>query len=211
MQPRTVLLALAMLAAGAAAAAADSLWRPSPGPHFHWFADTKARRVGDIVTILISEKSEAKTDLSQSHSKETAANAVIEEFRNLCGINKPADGATDATKGLPVIDWKSSRTYDAKATAESKDELELRISAVVKEVLPNGHLIIDASRQIRHDHDVRIIHLTGIVRPADIAAGNTVRSESIAEARISYEGFGPAARAKHKGIGNRLIDLIWPF
>ena len=163
------------------------------------------------MTILIKEESKAKTDLSETHTKETKTNAKINELRNLLGVNKPADGATDAEKGLPVVDWESKRESDSKAESESSETLELRVSAVVKEVLPNGNLLIAASRQVRHDRDLRVVHLTGIVRPVDVAADNTVLSENIAEARISYEGYGPASRTKNKGLGNRFLDLIWPF
>ena len=211
MRLRSAVLGIGLAVLAAAPAAGDSLWRHSPGPHVHWLADTKARRVGDIVSIVIKEESKATTDLSQSHSKETETNAVFSEIRHILGINKPSASATGADKGLPVVDWKSSRSYDAKAKAESEDKLELRISAVVKEALPNGNLIIEGSREIRHDHDIRVIHITGIIRPADVAADNTVLSEHIAEARISYEGVGPAARTKRKGWGNRFLDLVWPF
>ncbi len=206
-----IALPLIGLYALAAAARADSLWQAAPSPHFHWLADTKARRVGDLVTILINEESKAKTDVSETHSKETKTNAAINEFRNLLGINKPPDGATDEDKGLPVVDWGSKRAYDSKAEAESEETLELKISAMVKEVLPNGNLLLDASRQIRHDNDLRVVHLMGIVRPLDVAADNSVKSSSIAEARISYEGYGPAARTKRKGWGNRVLDTLWPF
>ena len=211
MRCRTSICCGIVLALVAGPGAADSLWKGAPSPQFHWFADTKARRVGDIVTILIKEESKAKTDLSETHTKETKTNAVIREFRNLLGVNKPPEGATDEEKGLPVVDWESKREYDSKAESESNETLELRISAVVKEVLPNGNLLIDASRQVRHDRDLRVVHLTGMVRPVDIAANNTVQSESLAEARISYEGRGPASRTKGKGWGNRLLGLVWPF
>lgn len=204
-------IAMALVVTVGLPALGDSLWKGAASPHYHWFADTKARRVGDVVTILINEESKAKTDLSQSHTKETKTNAVIKEFRNLLGINRPPEGAGDEDKGLPVVDWESSRAFDSKAESESTESLELRISAVVKEVLPNGNLLIDASRRIRHDDDIRVVHLTGIVRPTDVAAANTVASTSIAEARISYEGYGPATRTKRKGWGNRFLDAIWPF
>jgi flagellar L-ring protein precursor FlgH len=208
---RTTVFAIGLLATTAVPAPADSLWKGAPSAGFHWFADTKARRVGDIVTILIQEESKAKTDLSQSHSKESETKAAINEFRNLLGVNKPPDSATDETKGLPKVDWDSERKFDSKATTETEETLELRISAVVKEILPNGNLLIDASRQVRHDRDVRLVHLMGIIRPVDVAAGNTVASTSIAEARISYEGCGPATRARQKGWGNYIIDFFWPF
>ncbi|MFW6164430.1 MAG: flagellar basal body L-ring protein FlgH [Planctomycetota bacterium] len=204
-------MAVALAATLGLPALGDSLWKGAASPHAHWFADTKARRVGDVVTILINEESKAKTDLTQTHTKETKTNAVISEFRELFGVNKPADGASDEEKGLPVMDWESSREFDSKAENESTESLELRISAVVKEVLPNGNLLIDASRRIRHDDDIRMVHLTGIVRPIDVSAANTVASTSIAVARISYEGYGPATRIKRKGWGNRFLDVIWPF
>ena len=212
MHPRHALLALGLATLTALPAAADSLWQQTPAPNFHWLADIKARRVGDIVSIVIKEESKASTDVSESHSKETSANAVVEELRcALLGINKPKDSSDTDTRGLPALDWKSSRKYDSSAKAESEDNLELRISAVVKETLPNGNLLIDGSRKIRHDDDVRVIHITGVIRPTDIAADNTVKSESIAEARISYEGQGPAVRTKKKGWGNHVLDFIWPF
>jgi flagellar L-ring protein precursor FlgH len=208
---RTIATVSGLLVALAAPTRADSLWASAGDPRFNWFADNKARRVGDIVTILIKEESKATTDVSQSHSKDSETKAAIEEFRHLCGINKPESDATGDDKGLPAIDWNSSRKIDSKATAESKEALELRVSSVVKEVLPNGNLLIEARREIRHDRDVRQVHLSGIVRPVDIGADNTVLSTNIADARISYEGFGPASRTKHKGWANRLIDFIWPF
>lgn len=204
------LIALALAALLAAPAAADSLWKGNEDKP-HWFSDTKARRVGDVVTILIKEESKAKTDLSQSHKKDSSTKAMVNELRAIFGINKPKDGATDESAGLPVVDWQSTRNYDATASAESEEELELRISATVREVLPNGNLLIDAARQIRHDRDVRVVHLTGIVRPQDVTRDNTVLSQSIAEARISYEGYGPANLTKRKGCANRVLDLIWPF
>ena len=104
MRPHTAILAIGLAALAAVPAAGDSLWRQGAAPHFHWLADTKARRVGDIVSIVINEESKASTDLSQSHSKETETNAVISEIRHLFGINKPSASATGADKGLPAVD-----------------------------------------------------------------------------------------------------------
>jgi len=190
---------------------ADSLWPKDREAEPRWFNDLKARRVGDVVTVLIKEESKATTDLSESHSKDTKATASVEELRLLGLVNKPKVGAADDEKGLPKVDWKSSRTYDAKAKAESKEKLEVRVAAVVIEKLPNGNLVIEGRREIRHDRDVRYIHVCGIVRPADISADNTVLSERLANAKITYEAEGPSARTKNKGWMAYLVDFIWPF
>jgi len=207
---RTPRLALALLALAAACAGADSLWLAAGHDGVSWFSDVKARRVGDVVTVLIDEESEATTDLKQSESKVTDTTGTIEELRNLLLISLPKEGEALGT-GLPKVSWNSNRKYDATAKSESKDKMALHVSAVVKEVLPNGNLLIEGYRQIRHDHDQRLVHVAGIVRPTDVAADNTVRSEAIAEARISYEGEGPSARMKSRGWASRLLDSIWPF
>jgi len=198
-------LAIAPLAAG------DSVWPKNPEARPRWFNDLKARRVGDVVTVLIREESTATTDLSESHSKDTKATASVAELRLPGLINKPKPDAADDEKGLPKVDWKSSRTYDAKAKAESKEKLEVRVAAVVVERLPNGNLVIEGRREIRHDRDARFIHVCGVVRPADISADNTVLSERLANAKITYEGAGPAARTKNKGWFACVVDFLWPF
>jgi flagellar L-ring protein precursor FlgH len=211
MRSATRIWVIGALGVAAAAASADSLWPASGATGGHWFADTKARRVGDMVTILIKEESTATTDVSQTHDKQTEGEYIIEKLRGLCGISKPKEGAAADEKGLPEAKWNSSRTYDAKSKAESKEALELRIGAVVKEILPNGNLLIEGRREIRHDEDVRLVHICGLVRPADVAADNTVLSQYISEAKISYETSGPSAKTKNKGWGGRILDSIWPF
>ncbi|MFP4055876.1 MAG: flagellar basal body L-ring protein FlgH [Candidatus Brocadiia bacterium] len=215
MSARIPALAILLAVLPAGPASADSLWPGSEQPRPGWFSDLKARRVGDIVTILIDEEAKATTDLSQSHSQATETGGAIKKIQNVLGINKPDPAATTTTTaaeaGLPAVEWEASRKHDSTAKTESKEELELRIAAAVKEVLPNGNLLIEATRQVRHGRDVRLVCLSGIVRPADITAQNTVRSEHIAQARMSYEGRGPAMRVRNKGFFAHVIDFVWPF
>jgi len=211
MRSPAILSAVGLLALAAAPARADSLWPAAGEPGFQWFSDTKARRVGDIVTILIKEQSTATTDLSQSEQKDTATTAVIKQICHVLGINKGGDTSSTGDTGLPSVDWNSARKFDAKAKAESKEALELQVSAVVKEILPNGNLIVEGHREIRHDYDRRLIHISGLVRPTDITPSNTVLSEHIAQARVSYEGDGPASQTKNKGWANRILEAMWPF
>ena len=216
MSKRAAVVILAMLSAARPTAVADSLWtRRSLNP----ITDTKARRVGDIVTIVIKEKSEATSDLSETHDKTTDTTGVITEIKNLFGFwgksSETPKGTVNAdgskVEPLPSVDWDSERKYDSSQKAEAKETLELRLSAIVKEVLPNGNLLIEASRSIQHDRDVRRVFISALVRPEDVGLDNTVLSEKLAQARIVYEGRGPASRTKNKGWGNQIVDLLWPF
>jgi len=211
-----ITLAGLLLAAIAAPAAADSLWKQSTDPDFCWFADTKARSVGDVVTVLIKEETKAKTDQTRSETKTTSGLAQIVRFFgntacSLLGIQKYDATSKNPTTPDPQAQWKSDRKFDAKALAESKENLELRISATVKEVLPNGNLLIEGHREIVQDGDLRRIHVSGIIRPMDVTSDSTVLSERIADARILYQGAGSAMDTKNKGWGERLVDKIWPF
>lgn len=200
-----------LVALGCVPAAADSVWQAGARAPASLIADHKARAVGDIITILIKEETTAKSDLKESHAKESATKAAITEIKNILGYTRPDVTPSGKTRGLPSVDWSSTRTYDSEASAESKKSLEFRITAAVKEVLPNGNLLIEGRREIRHDRDVRLLHISGLVRPADVAADGTIASESIAQMRVSYENKGPGARTKNKGWGNWIVDILWPF
>lgn len=187
---------------------AESLWKRSAEP-IQLFTDIKARRAGDLVTILIEEQSEFSAERDNSLKKDSATKAGINVFR-LLGIEKPADG--NGTGGdLPAVDWESSRSFAADGSTETKDKLVLRITATVREQLPNGNLLIEGEREMIANQEVRILRIAGIVRPRDITADNTIRSESIAEAKIHYQSKGPLATNGRKGLPNRFLDMIWPF
>lgn len=216
MHARWIVLAAALVAGVGGPAAGDSLWRHPTEPAFSWFADIKARHVGDIVTVLIKEETKAKTDQTRSQTKTTSGLAnIIRIFGDLSSSILGIKGYDSTGKSTstpdPQTQWKSERKFDASAVAESKENLELRVSAIVKEVLPNGTLLIEGYREISRDGDMRRIYVAGLVRPQDIAADSTVYSERIAEARVRYESGGSAAATKNRGWGGRFMDMIWPF
>ena len=211
MRAQALLLPAALFALCSIHAAADSLWQAGQAPPTSLIADHKARRVGDIITILIKEEATAKSELKESHAKDSATKAAITEIKNILGYTRPDTTASGETRGLPSVDWSSARKYDSTASAESKKTLEFRITAIVKEVLPNGNLLIEGGREIRHDRDVRVLHISGVVRPVDVTSANAVESDYVAQMRVSYENKGPGARTKNKGWGNWIVDILWPF
>jgi len=183
-------------------AGGQSLWEKNPPGNL--YRDTKARAVGDVLTVLINEQAEVSKDSSRSLNKEHSADMGVDAFK-LFGLNNNGEST------LPGLKWDGKKDFNGEAEYKSSDTFVKRLAVTVKEVLPNGNLLLEGRRQIGTDGDVTTMTITGIVRPQDIAADNSVASELVAEAKISYEGEGPAAETTRRGWFVRLLDSIWPF
>ena len=82
---------------------------------------------------------------------------------------------------------------------------------MVTQVLPNGDLVIVGHQEMRVNHDIRDLQVTGVVRPLDISAVNTVSLDKLAEARVSYGGRGWIDNMQQPRYGEQLIDIAAPF
>lgn len=158
--------------------------------------DKVARRVGDILTIIISESSAATFGADTTASKndgtfiDKALGPIIERL-----ISAASDGATSK------VDGKGQTSQTGKMAA--------KITAVVKQVLPNGTLVVEGAKSLTYNKEVQNFRITGIVRREDILPNNTVRSEQIAEAIIALNGKGMIADRQRRGILTRLLDWLF--
>ena len=197
----------AVVAAGlclAGAAQAQSLWKPGSRMS-SLIADHTAHKVGDIVRIVISERQtvQDKNNLKTERTSSLAATPTSFQLTR----HAPAT--------LPSIEIEGSRKLDAKADAQKSGLFTAVVPSSVIDVLPNGNLLVNGRRRIFIDQDEKTIEITGIVRPIDISAENTVQSDQIAEARITFINDGPIAEASKKGwfarAWDKLWNSIWPF
>ena len=179
------------------------------------FADMKARRVGDIITINIVETSKANKNVTTSTGRSNSVNAQTntlmgwENTSNIPGIGNVFD-SIDLNPGLG-IDASYSSSFSGRGATNRTENVTAKMSARVIQVLPNGNLVVRGSQEIMVNNEKQYITIQGVVRPTDIGSDNTVLSTYIADARIDYTGKGDLSRKQREGWLSRFLDVIWPF
>ena len=186
-------------------ASANSLWRSGARA---FFADQRAGRVGDILTVLISISDSAKTQNATNASKTSNNTYGVPNFFGL---------ESSLGKVLPNADPSKLLTTDSASTATGtgavnrSEQINLTIAAVVTQVLPNGNLVIQCTQEVQTNGEVRQLTVAGIVRPEDISSANTINHTQIAEARISYGGRGDISAVQRTPVGTGLLERFAPF
>jgi flagellar L-ring protein precursor FlgH len=140
------------------------------------FEDRRARLVGDVLTIVISEKTQAGKQASSNAAKTSAIDSSISTVVGL---------PLKTFQGLGV-NAEASTQYDDESKLNSSNTFSGNITVTVIEVLPNGNLVVAGEKQIALDKGTEYVRLSGVVQPDTIQAGNTVASAKVADARIEY-------------------------
>ena len=184
---------------------ADSIWKKRITLNTNLFNDNRARGIGDIVTVQISEsteitgKEDSSADSKSSHSaKVDTTNFFTKPLGNTSGY-------------LPNFSADTNHSFSGKGAYESNRNINLELTAVVTEILANGNLIIEGNRDVSINGEKYNIKVSGIVRPIDISIDNVIQSSSIANANITLEGKGFLTRAGKRGWWNRIREVVWPF
>ena len=168
------------------------------------YSDTKARRVGDIITVFLQENTQASKTAKTETKKETDSS-----LSPLIGLNGLAPTIGGNTLQLGV---ESDGNFKGDAKSNQSNSLNGQISVHVLRVLPNGNLIIRGEKWLTLNTGQEFIRLTGIVRAEDVSAENTVASTRVANARISYSGKGSLAETQEAGWLSRFfMSSMWAF
>jgi flagellar L-ring protein precursor FlgH len=187
------LILIACLGCGATAQSTGSLWSDATGAVIR---DLKAREVGDVLTVIITETSSASSKADTSTKKD-------DELSTTAGIGPILSSI------LPELSGSTSMESSGSGSTTRSGSLSARMTVVVKEVLPNGNLFVEGKRDVLVNKETQKLVLTGIVRPADISSGNTVPSYLVADAEIYYEGKGPIAGKQREGLIVRLFNAVF--
>ncbi|HET8693153.1 MAG TPA: flagellar basal body L-ring protein FlgH [Aquabacterium sp.] len=161
----------------------------------------RARMVGDIVTVTISENIAAKQETTSKVAKSGSVSGSISAL--------PYAKADQLAK--LGIGGKSDNAFNGTGSTESSNVFSGVITCTVVEVLPNGHLIISGEKQIGVAKNVDILKFSGQVDPMTIQPGNTVASTQIANVRIEQKGRGAQSDAQGIGWLARFFLNVLPF
>jgi flagellar L-ring protein precursor FlgH len=171
------------------------------------FADKRACRVGDIVTILVQENTTATKDNTTKTSKQSSVDAAIASF-----LYSPAASGL-MTKGgtMPTLKFSNKSDFTGGGSINNSQQIVASVAVRVIDVLPNGNLVIEGTRESAFSGEQQTVVLRGTIRRDDILANNTIYSYNISDATIKIVSKGTITDAQRKGWFHRLWDKLSPF
>lgn len=191
--------------------------RPRPASGSIWYGENgnnlictakKARYINDVVTIIVSETVVGGNSASTNTSRDTSTTAALTSF---FGIENAIINNNANMNGKIALSGSSSNSLKGAGDTDRSSMLEARISARVLRVLDNGNMLIEGKRHLTVNAEDQFIIISGIIRPEDVSADNTVASRHIADARIVYTGDGVINDKMRPGWLTRVVDWVWPF
>lgn len=191
----------------------NSLWQPGSTS---FFRDNRTWKVGDILTVEVLIKDNAtlsSTTVQQRNAKDSAeVNRIFGRERAVAKLTGYTQNAVaNVPSPLALIDGASSKNHKGTGSIVREEKIQTKLAVVVKKIMPNGNLMIEGNQEVRVNSELRSIRIAGIIRPRDITSKNSISSEQIAEARISYGGKGVVNDIQNPRIGSQIADIIAPF
>jgi flagellar L-ring protein precursor FlgH len=174
------------------------------GQQMELFADLKARRVGDVLTITLNELTAASKNAVTKTAKTTSAITT----------GPTLFGRTITTGGVPIMNTtlNGADSFDGEGQSSQSNSLAGSLTVTVIAVEANGNLVVQGDKNLKLNQGDEIVRISGVVRPADIATNNTVTSDKLADARISYSGKGVVNSSNQMGWLARFFNSPWsPF
>ncbi len=174
-----------------------------PGYSRSLFEDRKAARVGDIITIILSERTQstktADTEITKENTISIDSGVVLGDVPSFgdYGLNTNVNQSREST---------------GESQSDQSNSLNGSIAVTIAEILPNGLMMVRGEKWMTLNRGEEFIRVRGLVRPEDVQPDNTVLSTRLADARITYSGTGELANANKQGWGARFFNSeYWPF
>lgn len=184
----------------------NTLWRTGARS---FFGDQRAAQIGDLLTVNIEIADRASVANTTARSRTGAQEMGIQ---GLMGFEEKLIDVLPGTPSLdPAIGFDSNSTSSGTGSVNRAETINLTVAAVIIDKLPNGNLVIGGSQEVKVNAEVRQLLVSGVIRPQDIAADNTIDHTKIAEARISYGGHGDISTVQRSRYGSRVFEEVAPF
>ncbi len=170
---------------------AVSLWSESTND---MYSETKAHRLGDIVTIIINETAKATSKAASSTKGEN---------------NMTLTAGTGPFKFLPGTTGKIENDFSGDGSTARSGDLQARITATIVKIFSNGNFQIKGTRRVTVNSEIQEIEISGIARPEDILQDNSIQSVYLADANVKYNGRGIVGDIQRPGMLNKLFQFLF--
>ena len=168
-----------------------------------WFGKGRNFQVGDVITVLLNESTQAARSqvgsISRNSTNDMLSPGLAVLGNKLGGVMKGTDFS------------KTDISNKGSGSADQTASLTGSVAVSVVEVMPNGNLVLRGEKQLALTEGSEVIQVAGIIRPEDVAPNNTVQSRRLANAQIAYRGTGDLANASRAGWGTSAVLKLWPF
>lgn len=163
------------------------------------FGDRKAYRIGDVITIQLTERTRSSKSATTEISKEASVN-----------LGNPTLFGKERLDLAVGID--GARDFSGDASSDQSNSLTGNITVTVHQVYPNGNLFVRGEKWLTLNQGSEFIRVSGIIRPEDITPENTIPSTKLADARLTYSGSGDLAESNRQGWLTKFFNSEWwPF
>jgi flagellar L-ring protein FlgH len=187
-----------------------SLW-PGETSENLLFADTKAKQVGDIVTIELEENFRSSNSATTDVTKDSEIDLEVSTFLGLPNNYGMSNFLGSGNAFDPNVQAQSSRSTNGAGTTTRNGSMTGTLAAVIEEELPNGVFRIKGKRTVTVNNEDQTMVITGLIRRVDIGFDNLISSNQIANANIIYTGEGVISEEQNVGWLMRFLARIWPF
>lgn len=160
----------------------------------------RATAVGDIITIVLVERTQA----TKSNSADTSRNGSL-------GLTPPTTGILSKLFSASDVAMGGQNQFAGKGGASQSNALSGEITVTIAQVYPNGTMLVKGEKALTLNRGDEFIQISGLIRQADISPDNRIASTRVADARIIYTGKGEIARASRQGWLQRFFSMISPF
>ena len=191
---RFLLISLAIcIFVAANAAVAESLWQDAKSTSL--YADKRASKVGDILTVVIAESALSSQQASTNTKKESELST--------------GPGIGPLLERIPFFEYGGGDSMKAQGSTTRSSTLVARMTVTVVKVDPNGNLELEGTRFVQTNKEKAEIKLNGTIRPQDVQPDNTVNSACLANAKITYVGSGPIGSRQKEGLISKIFKILF--
>ncbi|WP_417589394.1 flagellar basal body L-ring protein FlgH [Pararhodobacter oceanensis] len=171
--------------------------------------DRRASRAGDILTVVIEIDDRAEILNSSARGRSGSQSMGVPQ---LLGLPQSLDGRLPEGASMAnAVSVDSDSSFQGSGSVSRNERLTLRVATTIIERLPNGVVRIEGSQEVRVNHELRELIVTGYIRPEDISRRNEIPYDRIAGARISYGGRGQITQMQQPRYGQQILDIMLPL